>query len=161
MNLYTVIYDSPVGFLYLVANDQKLLLLKFHLKHNNFLKNTLLKKSNNILEKTQKQLSEYFKGDRKIFDIPLDFMYGTDFQKKVWNQLRKINYGTTSSYKHIAEKINNPKSYRAVGNANNKNLISIIVPCHRIISNSGDLAGYGGGLDKKKYLLKLEQSNPS
>ena len=161
MNLYKAIYDSPVGLLYLISNDQKLLLLKFHLNDNNFLKNKLINKSNKILEKTKKHLSEYFEGDRKNFDIPLDFIYGTNFQKKVWNQLRKINYGNTASYKYIAEKINNPKSYRAVGNANNKNLISIIVPCHRIISNSGDLAGYGGGLDKKKYLLTLEHSNPN
>ena len=131
MNLYKAIYDSPVGLLYLISNDQKLLLLKFHLNDNNFLKNKLINKSNKILEKTKKQLSEYFEGDRKNFDIPLDFIYGTNFQKKVWNQLRKINYGNTASYKYIAEKINNPKSYRAVGNAN------------------------------KKYLLTLEHSNPN
>ena len=86
-------------------------------------------------------------------------MYGTDFQINVWKTLLSIKFGETKSYFDIARLINNPFSYRAVGNANNKNPISIIIPCHRVVANDGSLGGYGGGLEIKKYLLNLESKN--
>ncbi|MCC5910249.1 MAG: methylated-DNA--[protein]-cysteine S-methyltransferase [Clostridiaceae bacterium] len=101
------------------------------------------------------QLKEYVKGTRREFNLPLHFI-GTDFQKKVWKSLCGIPYGKVVSYKDIAEKVGNHKASRAVGMANNKNKIAIIVPCHRVIGVGGDLVGYGGGLSIKKKLLTLE-----
>lgn len=102
-----------------------------------------------------KQLKEYFNGERKSFNIPLE-LKGTEFQKRVWNELIKIPYGDAASYKEIAEKIGSKKSYRAVGNANGKNPIPIIIPCHRVIISNGKLGGYTGGLEIKIKLLELE-----
>lgn len=104
-----------------------------------------------------KQLREYFNGKRREFDIPLDAA-GTDFQRSVWSALRKIPYGRTVSYADIARAIGKPKSMRAVGMANGRNPISIVVPCHRVIGADGSLTGYGGGLDRKRTLLNLESS---
>lgn len=101
---------------------------------------------------------EYFNGQRKSFDLPLN-PKGTEFQKKVWNALLNIPYGSTCSYKDIAVNIGNEKACRAVGGANNKNPIFIIIPCHRVIGKNGSLVGYGGGLDIKLKLLELEQNN--
>jgi len=98
------------------------------------------------------QLKEYFAGTRKEFDIPLD-IEGTDFQKKVWNELQKIPYGKTISYKSLSEKLGDVKAIRAVGKANGQNPISIIIPCHRVISANGTLVGYAGGLAIKEKLL--------
>ena len=105
-----------------------------------------------------KQLEEYFAGKRQVFDLPLD-MQGTDFQKKVWQSLCDIPYGETRSYKQIAEQIGSPKACRAIGNANNANPISVIVPCHRVIGANGKLVGYAGGLDLKQELLNIEKQN--
>ena len=107
---------------------------------------------------TISQLSDYFSGKRTEFNIPLSFMYGTDFQINVWKTLLSIKFGETKSYLDIARLINNPFSYRAVGNANNKNPISIIIPCHRVIKSNGDLGGYSakGGVKKKRILLSQE-----
>ena len=102
-----------------------------------------------------KQLKEYFSGARKRFDLPLHVM-GTAFQKRVWRQLCQIPFGQTASYKEIAEKIGKPKAMRAVGQANHRNPIPIIIPCHRIIGADGHLVGFGGGLDKKRFLLSHE-----
>ncbi|WP_069649115.1 methylated-DNA--[protein]-cysteine S-methyltransferase [Caloranaerobacter ferrireducens] len=101
------------------------------------------------------QIKSYLKGKLKKFDIPVEF-YGTEFQKKVWEQLLKIPYGSVRSYKDIALAIGKPKGFRAVGGANNKNPIPIIVPCHRVINNNREIGGYGGGIDYKIKLLKLE-----
>jgi methylated-DNA-[protein]-cysteine S-methyltransferase len=102
------------------------------------------------------QLDLYFKGVDPFFDIPLE-MAGTEFQRKVWNALREIPYGTTWSYAKLARHIGQPKAVRAVGAANGKNPIPIIVPCHRVIGEDGGLVGYGGGLPIKEYLLRLER----
>ncbi|WP_246362949.1 methylated-DNA--[protein]-cysteine S-methyltransferase [Paenibacillus alba] len=102
------------------------------------------------------QLEQYFRGDRTSFDGEFD-LQGTDFQKRVWTALLAIPFGETASYKHIAEAIGSPKAVRAVGGANNKNPIPVIIPCHRIIGASGELVGYGGGLDIKIRLLDLER----
>jgi methylated-DNA-[protein]-cysteine S-methyltransferase len=110
-----------------------------------------------LIKKAAAQLGEYLKGKRKTFDLPLK-MNGTAFQVKVWKALQRIPYGKTCSYGEIAAKIGNPKACRAVGMANNRNPIAIIVPCHRVIGKDGSLTGYAGGLDIKKKLLKLEGS---
>ncbi len=104
------------------------------------------------------QLREYFEGKRKTFDIPYE-MHGTEFQKKVWRALCDIPYGETRSYKEIAIAVGNEKASRAVGMANNRNPIGIIVPCHRVIGASGKLVGYAGGLEMKQFLLELEKRN--
>lgn len=104
------------------------------------------------------QLKEYFAGVRKTFDLPIK-LCGTPFQMRVWQQLQKIPYGQTQTYKQIAEAIGKPKASRAVGMANHNNPIAIIVPCHRVIGSNGLLTGYAGGLDFKQYLLNLEKQN--
>ena len=108
-----------------------------------------------LLARCAQELKEYFRGNRKEFDLPL-LLKGTEFQKKVWHALEKIPYGETRSYQDIACMIGKPKASRAVGMANHVNPIVILVPCHRVIGKNGKLTGYGGGLDKKKYLLELE-----
>lgn len=110
-----------------------------------------------ILQETEKQLAEYFAGIRKAFDLPLA-PEGTDFQKSVWQALQQIPYGETRSYKEIATAVGNPKASRAVGMANNRNPISIVIPCHRVIGANGKLVGYGGGLGIKEALLQLEKN---
>lgn len=102
------------------------------------------------------QLEEYFEGSRESFDLPLD-IHGTDFQKRVWRELRKIPFGSTTNYFSIARQLGDSKINRAVGNANSKNPVSIIIPCHRVIGSNGDLTGYAGGLWRKKWLLEHEQ----
>lgn len=119
------------------------------------LKNSVLKETY-ILQEAAKQLKEYLSCKRRGFKLPL-YLEGTDFQKSVWAALRDIPYGETRSYKQIAEQIGNPKAYRAVGMANNKNPIAIIIPCHRVIGSNGKLIGYGGGIDLKERLLNLEK----
>ncbi|NLK00335.1 MAG: methylated-DNA--[protein]-cysteine S-methyltransferase [Clostridia bacterium] len=109
-----------------------------------------------LLQRAAQQLDEYFNGKRKNFDLPLA-PQGTEFQKKVWGALLEIPYGETRSYKDIAIQIENPKAFRAVGMANNRNPISIIIPCHRVVGHNGRLVGYGGGLPMKEYLLDLEK----
>jgi methylated-DNA-[protein]-cysteine S-methyltransferase len=103
------------------------------------------------------QLEEYLRGDRKKFNVSLD-LKGTDFQKKVWNELSKVPYGKTVAYKKIAEKINNKKALRAVGKAASLNPICILIPCHRMISSNGKIGGYSAGLKLKARLLELEGS---
>tara|TARA_B000000475_G_C15953881_1_gene429951 strand:- start:54 stop:551 length:498 start_codon:yes stop_codon:yes gene_type:complete len=164
MDFFSDIYESPVGPLQMISDSRNLCLLKYFradkvdsLISSKFSNHRINNKSNEVLLETSKQLSEYFLGKRKKFEIPLRFIYGTIFQIKVWTSLRTIKYAETSSYLDVAKNINNPRSYRAVGNANNKNPISIIIPCHRVISNTGTLGGYGGGLNEKIFLLNLEQ----
>ncbi|HIZ88139.1 MAG TPA: methylated-DNA--[protein]-cysteine S-methyltransferase [Candidatus Coprenecus pullistercoris] len=108
-----------------------------------------------ILRRTVRELDEYFRGERREFDIPL-LLAGSDFQKCVWQQLPSIPYGQTVSYGELAAAIGSPRSVRAVANANGANAISIILPCHRVIGSDGRLTGYGGGLRAKQYLLNLE-----
>ena len=110
---------------------------------------------NAILVKTCAQLTEYFAGTRTTFDLPLEFS-GTDFQLQVWQMLRAIPYGTTTSYGELARRLGDPTASRAVGAANGQNPIPVIVPCHRVIGANGDLTGFGGGLDRKRWLLEHE-----
>lgn len=108
-----------------------------------------------LIKETCRQLSEYFNGERKVFDLPI-CLRGTEFRKKVWTELLKIPYGKTCTYAEIAQRIGNPKACRAVGGANNKNPIMIIVPCHRVIGSNGKLVGYASGFNIKKALLNME-----
>ncbi|HHY09031.1 MAG TPA: methylated-DNA--[protein]-cysteine S-methyltransferase [Firmicutes bacterium] len=146
-------YPSPVGNLLLGEENGKLTLLAFN-------EDGLKKDSvpSPFLKDVAGQLDEYFAGKRREFDVPLAAK-GTDFQKDAWHELLKIPYGETRSYKQIAERIGRPKAYRAVGLANNRNPIAIIIPCHRVVGSSGKLVGYGGGLSTKEFLLDLESKH--
>lgn len=108
-----------------------------------------------VINQVKQELDEYFYGDRRKFDVPIGLI-GSDFQKKVWHELIRIPAGTTYSYKELAEKIGRPTAVRAVGNANGKNQLAIIVPCHRVINSNGELGGYGGGIERKRWLLTHE-----
>lgn len=109
-----------------------------------------------VIDSVEQQLDEYFYGRRTVFDIPL-LMLGTDFQRSVWRILQSIPYGKTMSYGGIASLMDKPKAARAVASANHANLLSIIVPCHRVVGSDGSLVGYSGGFNAKEYLLKLEK----
>ena len=111
--------------------------------------------SNRYLRQAVAQLRAYFAGELREFDLPLD-MLGTEFQKRVWDELRHIPYGETRSYSHVAQTIGAPKAVRAVGAANGRNPVPIVVPCHRVIGAGGSLTGFGGGLPMKRFLLDLE-----
>lgn len=115
----------------------------------------IIEKDTEILKEAVKQLNEYFEGKRKVFDLSVN-PKGTEFMQSVWKELEKIPYGKTATYKEIAERVGNPKAARAVGMANNKNPIPIIIPCHRVIGANGKLVGYALGLNMKEQLLKLE-----
>ncbi len=128
-------------------------------KNNNYNnEDNYQEKNTKLLLKAEKELEEYFEGKRKKFNLPLK-QEGTEFQKKVWNALEKIPYGEIRTYKEIANMVGNEKASRAVGMANNKNNIPIIIPCHRVIGSNGKLVGYALGLDMKRYLLDLESKN--
>jgi methylated-DNA-[protein]-cysteine S-methyltransferase len=157
MNYHYKIMDSVVGKLKLVATDKGLAAILW--EDDNPRRVRLGSISENekhpVLRETEKQLNEYFAGKRKRFSVKLDAK-GTVFQNKVWEALRTIPYGETRSYGRIAAQIGNARAMRAVGAANGKNPISIIVPCHRVIGASGRLTGFAGGLDVKEQLLTLE-----
>ncbi len=146
-------FQTEVGAMYLVVSEQGLRGLLWKKQDVPMIKGT--QEMEKLLDLVQCQISEYLVGQRKTFDIPLD-VAGTDFQKRVWNELAKIPYGTTQSYKQIAQSLKDNNASRAVGTANGKNPVSIIVPCHRVIAASGHLAGYAGGVDVKKRLLAIE-----
>ena len=151
---------SPVGQLKLVATETALVAVLWENENPNRVRLAELveNKKHSVLLETQKQLNEYFAGQRQIFDLPLDFE-GTEFQQKVWQALLTIPFGETRSYKQIAEQIGNVKAVRAVGAANGKNPISIIAPCHRVVGANGKLVGFAGGLENKDVLLKLEHNH--
>lgn len=160
---YYDFYDSPLGLFGLVATPRGLCEIntrpggKNHFK--NYLRNTypeIPTEASDQLQPVVEQLDEYFAGKRKRFTCKLDLSQGTEFQRRVWETLKTIPYGETRSYADIASSIHNDKAVRAVGSANGKNPIPIIVPCHRVINKSGGLGGYTGGLDKKRFLLELE-----
>ena len=148
---YRAYYKSKIGLIEIMSTKNTILAI-------NFVKAKKFKNSNiPILKKCIKQIDEYFRGKLRRFSLNLH-LQGTDFQKKVWRRLIKIPFGKTVSYKDIAVRIGNRRAFRAVGNANNKNSITIIVPCHRVIGSNGSLVGYGGGLWRKKWLLKHEKN---
>jgi len=149
--------DSPVGTLSLVATDSALVALVWRTSGHSRVRfeDAVEDPQHPVLRETARQLREYFAGARRQFDLPLEFR-GTNFQRRVWAALLMIPYGETRSYGQIAEQLGNPAAVRAVGAANGRNPISIIAPCHRVIGMSGDLTGFGGGLDAKAFLLSLE-----
>jgi methylated-DNA-[protein]-cysteine S-methyltransferase len=150
---------SPVGKLKLVASDKGLVAILWENEKSGRVPLSELQKNDRhpILLKTEQQLNEYFAGQRKQFSIALD-MRGTRFQKNVWDALLAIPFGETRSYGQLAKQLGNPKASRAVGAANGRNPLSIIVPCHRVIGSSGKLTGFAGGLETKAHLLSLEKS---
>ena len=143
-------YNTILGSIIILSENQKITNISF-----NHCAKIYNKNETELIYNTYIQIDEYLKRKRKYFDIPIN-PKGTDFMKKVWKQLSKIPYGETRSYKDIAISIGNPKAYRAVGIANNKNPIPIIIPCHRVIGCNGKLIGYSGGLIIKKTLLDIE-----
>ena len=150
--------ESTVGKLILLASEDKLIEIKFDrlITNDELYENIEENIEYPIFLDTKLQLDEYFRGKRKSFSIPV-ILNGTEFQQKVWKQLQSIPYGETISYQELAEKIGDKKKARAVGAANGKNPIPIIVPCHRVISKDGSLGGFGGGVPIKRYLLEMER----
>lgn len=157
-------YESSCGVLLLGSFGDNLCLCDWQIeKHRGHVDRRLKRILNaefeegtsEVIEQAVRQLDEFFAGKRKVFDLPLLFV-GTDFQKKVWNELLNIPFGETISYKEMARRIGLPTAVRAVANANGANSVSIFAPCHRVIGSDNSLTGYGGGLAAKEKLLKLE-----
>lgn len=151
------IMNSPVGALKLVGSDDGLAAILWDNDRPGRVPLSIIAEDANhpVLVETERQLREYFFGERQTFDLQLDFA-GTDFQQKVWQALLAIPFGETRTYSQIAVGIGSAKAVRAVGAANGRNPISIIAPCHRVIGSAGDLRGFAGGLERKAYLLRLE-----
>ena len=148
---YRYSYETMLGSVTFVEEDGALLAISTHRTFEGIEQETPL------IKDAYRQLSEYLKGERKGFDLPL-LIKGTTFQQQVWKALLEIPYGETRSYKQIAVAIGNPKAVRAVGMANNRNPLLIVVPCHRVIGANGKLVGSGAGIEKKEFLLRLEKS---
>ena len=161
--LYETTMASPIGPLRLIASDTGLRAVlwpdddlgRIHLNES-----TIVNSGHPILTASMTQLNEYFDGTRTGFDLPLD-LQGTDFQQACWRALATIPYGSTASYREQAEMIGRPTAVRAVGGANARNPLSIVLPCHRVIASSGALTGFAGGLDTKKWLLDFESAQNS
>ena len=153
--IFTRGMESPIGQIALYADESALLGLAFEEDRHPRDWSGALAKATAVLLDAERQLQEYFGGGRKSFDLPLR-PEGTEFQQRVWRQLMQIPFGETLSYLELARRIGNAKAVRAVGMANGRNPIGLIIPCHRVIGSNGDLIGYGGGLPRKEYLLKHE-----
>ena len=160
-------FSSPIGPMFACATEKGICLLEFtdrRMLETEFgdlqkrLNAVILHGENEHLEQMRKELAEYFEGKRKKFDVPLH-MPGTDFQRDVWKALTKIGYGETRSYQEQAIFLNRPKAVRAVASANGHNRIAIVIPCHRVIGKNGNLTGYGGGLERKRWLLDHERKH--
>jgi methylated-DNA-[protein]-cysteine S-methyltransferase len=145
------VIDSPIGKIAIFAENEKL--IRLDLKTKEKADSAITEK---VLFEAEKQLLEYFSGERKIFELEFEF-FGTEFQKAVWNELLKIPFGKTKTYGEIAKEIGNPKAGRAVGSACNKNPLAIIVPCHRVIGKNGKLTGFACGTETKEWLLCHEE----
>jgi len=158
MSLAYKIMESPVGKLKLVASDKGLVAVLWENDSPRRVRVSELVPSEQhpVLVEAERQLGEYFAGSRKTFSIALDIR-GTPFQKNVWEALLAIPFGETRSYGQLAKQLGNPRATRAVGAANGRNPVSIIVPCHRVIGSSGKLTGFAGGLETKAHLLSLEE----
>lgn len=149
-----LLIQTPIGEMLATSTQKGIDSLRFLLasEQNNYSSQTDCR----FLKQLKQELLGYLQGEATHFTVPLD-INGTDFQKKVWKALQQIPHGKTISYKELAQKINQPKAARAVGGANNKNKLLVLVPCHRVIGANKKLVGYAGGLDKKKWLLETEQ----
>ena len=165
MSLTLARVASPIGELLLAASEAGLRAVYFpNSRHGpppppasdpDALEETAHGPARDLLERAHRQLTEYFASTRMLFDLPLDAV-GSAFQRRVWETLRAIPYGTTLSYSELARRLGDPRATRAVGAANARNPIPIIVPCHRVVGANGDLTGFGGGLDRKRWLLEHE-----
>ena len=151
--------DSPVGPLMLAADDAGLRHIEFRDNRHPADRTDWHGGEHPILQTAETQLAEYFAGSRRDFDLPLA-PAGTDFQRSVWQALAKIPYGQTCSYAALARAVGRPKAVRAVGAANGRNPLPIVLPCHRVIGADGSLTGFGGGLPTKQFLLQLEGALP-
>lgn len=151
--------ESPVGPLLIASDENGLCNIEFRQSSHPADRGAWQGGNSPVLDATEKQLDQYFSGKRRAFDLPLS-PHGTDFQRRVWKALRTIPYGQTISYAELARRVGNPRASRAVGLANGRNPLSIIVPCHRVIGADGSLTGYGGGLAIKESLLRLEGALP-
>jgi len=158
---------TPLGPMFVCATDNGICLLEFvdrRMLETEFkdlqklLKANIISGENEHIKQVKKEIKEYFEGNRKIFDVKLETP-GTEFQNQVWKFLQEIDYGKTSTYQKQAENINNPKAIRAVASANGYNRISIIIPCHRVIGKDGKMTGYGGGIERKRWLIEHERNN--
>lgn len=147
--MYTFKYNSPIGDIFISADNENILEISFN-KNEDF-----IEKDNELIKLAVKQLNDYFYQGKKNFNLPLKIT-GSDFEKAVYNSLLAIDYGKVRSYKEIAQSVNSDKAYRAVGSACNKNKFIIVIPCHRVVASNLNLHGYAGGLDAKAKLLKLE-----
>ena len=155
MGTFSTRLASPVGELLLTASETALTAVYFPTSRHGPPPRHIGTASNGVLERARQQLEEYFAGARRGFDLPLE-PAGSAFELRVWEALRAIPYGTTVSYGELARSLGDPRGSRAVGAANGSNPIPIIVPCHRVIGARGELTGYGGGLDRKRWLLEHE-----
>jgi len=151
---YSIFFNSPLGIIEITGDDSSVSGIDFVDENMDDLPEN---SESPALSKCASQLEEYFSGKRKTFDVPLK-LDGTTFQEKVWEALKEIPYGETRSYQDIAIMTGNPRAVRAVGGANNKNPVGVIVPCHRVIGKDGSLTGYGGGLWRKEWLLEHEKN---
>jgi methylated-DNA-[protein]-cysteine S-methyltransferase len=151
MKKYSRIVSLPIGCVQITSDGQSLLGLSFS---KNMSQNDLYN-DHVFLDTVETQLNEYFLGKRKSFDFAI-ITTGTEFQKLIWKELVKIEYGKTKAYSEIAADINRPNTTRAIGGACNKNKLPIIIPCHRVVGKSGNLTGFAGGIETKEFLLKLE-----
>lgn len=151
MSLYIETFDFTPYTFYLQANDKALLQIGFSPIIGEY-------RNTDILQETSKQLTEYFHSTRKEFELPIHIS-GSDFQMQVWKKLQEIPYGETTTYKQIATSLNMPNASRAVGMANNKNPLPIIIPCHRVIASNGQLLGYAGGSSLKEMLIVHEKKS--
>ena len=147
--------ETPLGKVVAGSNEGGICLLEFADRNNKVPEADIVVAENVHLKKLRKELDEYFKGKRKDFTVPLT-PAGTSFRKEVWLTLGKIPFGSTISYSDVAMRLGNPLSVRAVANANSKNPVAIIIPCHRVIGENGNLTGYAGGLWRKKWLIEHE-----
>ncbi|MFV9511227.1 methylated-DNA--[protein]-cysteine S-methyltransferase [Tepidibacillus sp. LV47] len=163
--IYYTEMETPIGYLTIAATTKGVCWIDFGMSKDTFpalqrwakrwLNTEQFVPAQNELDDVKQQLTDYFEKKRKTFDVQVD-LYGTSFQKLVWQNLFTIPYGQVRTYKDIAMQINAPKAVRAVGGANHQNPVPIIVPCHRVIGTNGNLVGYGGGIEIKKFLLNLE-----
>ncbi|MCC6171616.1 MAG: methylated-DNA--[protein]-cysteine S-methyltransferase [Gammaproteobacteria bacterium] len=160
MTTHTTFIDSPVGPLFLAASDDGLRAIEFCDNRHPVKRGDDWREGDNaVLRKAAGQLFEYFSGRRRAFDLPLS-PAGTEFQRTVWTMLTKIPYGETISYAQLAARVGKPMAIRAVGAANGRNPLPIVLPCHRVIGADGSLTGFGGGLPIKRFLLELEGALP-
>jgi len=153
------VIDTPIGALTIAANQRVVTHVKFG-RYPAIVDNAeeYQPGTNAVLEQAENQLQEYFRGERTQFDLPLDQSQGTEFQKRAWEQLQRIPYGEVITYGEQAARLGNSKAARAVGSANNKNPIAIVVPCHRVVGAQGALVGFAAGVDIKQRLLQHEQA---